>query len=164
MGGPGSGRRRAPAKARQLKGKERRDRRVDPPVPAVGDISCPANLSEGAREVWERLAPDLERKQVLTPWSVDTFAILCEAIDQCDEAWQHVVDEGAVTEQAVFNRNGERTGERITKNPWWLVWTDASAVALKFAGRFGLTPADLAGLKVGDGNQGGQPGEDLLSA
>lgn len=163
MGGQGSGRRPAPSKVKDLKGERRKDRRNDnEPVPGVGDIVPPTNLSAGSAAVWDRLAPDLIAKGVLTPWDVDSFAILCDAIDRSDTAREHLDAEGAVTEQPVFNRNGEKTGVRVLANPWWKVYKEAADLAAKYGCRFGWTPSDRASLKVGQ-SEPEAPGADLLS-
>lgn len=163
MGGQGSGRRPAPTKVKELKGEKRADRRNNAePVPGVGDISPPSNLSAGAGAVWDRLAPDLTAQGVLTPWDVDAFAILCDAIDRSDTAREHLDAEGAVTEQPVFNRNGEKTGVRVLANPWWKVYKEAADLAAKYGCRFGWTPSDRASLKVGH-DEPTAPGADLLS-
>lgn len=163
MGGPGSGRRPAPTPVKKLKG-ERKDRlNADEPVPGVGDVQPPTNLSAGAKAVWARLAPDLMAKDVLTPWDVDAFAIMCDSIDRSDTAREHLDADGAVTEHPVFNRNGEKTGVRILANPWWKVWKDAAEVAAKYGSRFGWTPSDRANLKVGHHDEPDTPGADLLS-
>lgn len=163
MGGPGSGRRPAPTADKKLKGEKRRDRiNDDEPVPSVGDVSPPSDLSPEAKAVWGRLAPDMVRRGVLTPWDVDAFAIFCDAVDRSDTARRHLDAEGAVTEQPVFDRNGKETGHRVLQNPWWRVWKDAAEVCARYGARFGWTPSDRAGLKVGDREQE-TPGADLLS-
>lgn len=163
MGGPGSGRRPAPSKQKALKGERRKDRRNDDePVPAVGDVRPPSDLSAGALEVWDRLAPDLIRQEILTPWDVDSFAVLCDAIDRSDTARRALDAAGVIVEAPVFDRNGNKTGTRTVQSPWWKVWKDAAEVAAKYGCRFGWTPSDRAGLKVGN-REPDTPGADLLS-
>jgi phage terminase small subunit len=36
-------------------------------------------LSDGAQEIWRRLAPDLIAKHCLSPWDVDLFTVFCDA-------------------------------------------------------------------------------------
>lgn len=69
-----------PTALRVLRG-DRADRINDrEPVPPVGGIVCPERASDGAREIRARLAPDLEKRKVLTTWDVDAFLILCETL------------------------------------------------------------------------------------
>jgi P27 family predicted phage terminase small subunit len=39
----------------------------------------PSWLSGDARSIWDGLAPDLERRGVLTVWDVEAFANYCDA-------------------------------------------------------------------------------------
>lgn len=152
------GRPRKPAALKSLAG-EKTD---TGPAPAEGSVSCPTNLSEGAQAVWNRLAPDLIAKRVLTLWDVDEFAAFCDAVDRRDRSADHMDREGEVIEAPVFNRNGERTGERTQLSPWWQVWKGANEAMIRFGGRFGLSPSDRAALKVDHGREQ-QSGEDLLT-
>ncbi|PKW18444.1 phage terminase small subunit [Saccharopolyspora spinosa] len=42
--------------------------------------------SEDARAAWDRLAPNLMAVGVLTPWDVDAFAVVCEALTRYKQA------------------------------------------------------------------------------
>jgi len=133
------------------------------PAPAAGPVECPTNLSVGGRAVWERLAPDLIAKHVLTAWDVDEFAAFCDAVDRRDRSAEHMDRDGEVIDAPVFNRNGEKTGDRSQLSPWWQVWKGANEAMIRFGGRFGLSPSDRAALKVGHGRQQQSNGEDLLT-
>lgn len=147
-----------PTAVKKLRG-ERKDRiNNDEPIPS-GPAACPTNLSEGAQAVWKRLAPDLVAKGVLTAWDVDEFAAFCDAVDRRDRAAEHLDTEGEVIESPVFDRNGVRTGERIVLSPWWQVWKGASEAMVRFGGRFGLSPADRAQLKVGGASGSKNPSD-----
>lgn len=133
------GRTAQPTALKLVKG-TRKDRiNTDEPVP-VGEIERP-EISDGAAEVWARLAPDLMAKRVLTAWDIDAFATYCEAVAHNREAARHLADEKAV----VRGSNGP------AKNPWFQVFRDTTAVMVQTGSRFGLTPSDRANLKVGDG-------------
>jgi len=133
------------------------------PIPDLGDVVPPADLSDEARTVWDSLAPDLVRKDVLTPWDVDAFVVLCNAIVLGRRAQRMIDKDGPIVEAPVFNRNGEITGERVQRSEWLMVLKDANTDFARFGARFGLTPADRAGLKVGDGKQQ-DPAIRLLSS
>jgi P27 family predicted phage terminase small subunit len=91
--------------------------------------------------IWHRLAPDLERKGVLTAWDVDEFAVVCDAVARHRKAAEILDTEGETGEN--------RFGERVVQ-PWFRVWMDSAATLAKFGGKFGLSPSDRAQLKVGD--------------
>ncbi len=132
------------------------------PQPDAEEIVAPDWLSDDAREVWDRVAPDLEAKGVLTAWDVETFAAWCDAVVRLRHAVEALDLEGEVVETPVFDRNGAQTGSRWAKNPWMFVWKDANEVVARVGARFGLTASDRSQLQVGDG-QPSNPGERLLS-
>ena len=45
----------------------------DEPIPEQGGVVRPVELEADARAIWNRLAPDLIEKRVLTSWGVDAF-------------------------------------------------------------------------------------------
>jgi P27 family predicted phage terminase small subunit len=137
-----------PTALRVLHG-DRADRINDrEPVPPVGAIVCPQWASDGAREIWARLAPDLEKRKVLTTWDVDAFLILCEALARYRNATA-LVNGSALLVQG---------GSGLMKNPALQVQAEAERTFLTYAARFGLTPSDRQSIKVevggGDQNQG----------
>lgn len=125
------------------------------PVPGDGAIPIPSGLSQEARRVWDRLAPDLISKKVLTAWDTDSFGSFCDAVARHRQAAARLDDEGEVVE-----------GHRgvASKNPWFQIWRDTADVMTRLGGRFGLNPSDRAGLSVGgdDGDEGKSP-QRLLS-
>jgi phage terminase small subunit len=132
------GRPRQPTALKSVKG-ERKDRvNDDEPVPSTGEVVCPSSLSNGARDIWNRLAPDMISKGTLTPWDVDEFAALCDALERLDRSSQHLDAEGEVIEAAVFDRNGQPTGARMVQNPWWQIYKGANELVLRYGARFGL--------------------------
>jgi phage terminase small subunit len=54
-------------------------------------------LSEGARKVWDRLAPDLIDKSCLTSWDADLFAVFCDAAATCHRCRAIIGDDYAQT-------------------------------------------------------------------
>lgn len=151
-----------PTALRVLHG-DRKDRiNTDEPKPDAGDVVPPLWLTDAAVEVWEHYAPDLEAKKVLTPWDAEAFACWCDAVVRRRRAAEALEDEGEVIEAPVYNKNGDVTGHRKVKNPWCLVLGEADGQVQRYGARFGLTPSDRAGLKIGDGGEGAGP-ERLLS-
>ena len=134
----------------------------DEPRPSTLDIEPPVWLEGEALEVWERYAPDLAAKQVLTAWDTEAFANWCDAVARRRDAAGHVTAEGAVVEHPVYNKNGDMTGTRLGKNAWLLALDAADAQVQRYGARFGLTPSDRSQLKIG-GEQSGVGAERLLS-
>lgn len=138
-----------PTSLRVLDG-DREDRiNRDEPTPGQGDVVPPAWLVElddespGDREtaldIWRRLAPDLERKGVLTPWDVDQFAVFVDAVVRHREATRSVQTHGILIE-------GQKGNE--VRNPAIQVARDYADLMTRVGGRFGLTPSDRADLKI----------------
>lgn len=132
------------------------------PVPPVGDPTPPEWLNVAALAVWSAQAPSLVRQGLLTMRDVDEFAAFCDAVARRAEAAGHIDAEGAVTEYEVFDRNGQPTGTRTQKNPWFAVWQSANDIAGRKGAQFGMTPSARTGLKVDDDHRGSQ--EDFFTA
>lgn len=133
---------------------ERKDRiNEDEPIPAPGEIVRPSWLNASAARVWAALAPDLEAKQLLTPWDVEQFANYCDAVVRRRNAGTQLDRLGPVLELPVFNKNGELTGHRIGVNPWHHIWKAADAQVRRYAQAFGLTPSDRSEVRPPGGKK-----------
>jgi P27 family predicted phage terminase small subunit len=103
-------------------------------------VFAPVDLPKDARAIWDRLAPDLIAKRVLTSWDADEFANGCRT-------------------QALLNRafvDAERSplvapgsNDNLVLNPAIRAVTALEATLRSVWARFGLTPGDRAALKVG---------------
>jgi P27 family predicted phage terminase small subunit len=144
---------KTPTKLAVVKG-ERPDRlnKAEPQPAEPGGLEPPSWLSDAAKTMWRRLAPDLQRKGVLTAWDVDEFAAVCAHYVTWRTAQQLVDVEGPLVE-------GYRGA--MVKNPAAQVARDAHAEFLRGASRFGMTPSDRTALSVGEEQRGGS--EDLLT-
>lgn len=111
------------------------------PIPGEAVIRPPVVLDADAQAVWDRLAPDLIARRVLTAWDVDAFVGFCRSA-----AWYHRASAEAAS--APFEVDGSHGGTVL--NPIFRAVTLASADMRSFGQRFGLTPGDRAQLKVGD--------------
>lgn len=131
------------------------------PKPSALEVTPPEWLDDTSRGVWERIAPDLQEKGVLTAWDTEAFACWCDAVVRRRTAAKRLREQGEVTQQPVFNKNGDVTGERLAKNPWTLVLNEADAQVQRYGARFGLTPSDRADLHIGEA--GNDPDADLLT-
>jgi P27 family predicted phage terminase small subunit len=88
--------------------------------------------------VWYRLAPDLSRREVLTTWDADVFALYCDLVDQ---AWRarKLLDPGLLV---------KGRGESVVTTPAWRVYRDAIAEIRALAQEFGLTPSARSLIRV----------------
>lgn len=140
------GRPRKPSHLKVLHGDDKKNPgRVNDaePQPAAGDVEPPFGLTKQAREVWDRLAPDMQAKGVLTSWDADLFAELCEAIVKLR------------AKRRAANREAERGGASPMRE-----YGQALDMVVKLAGRFGMTPSDRSKLEV---DRGDEKSDDLLS-
>lgn len=150
-----------PTALRLLHG-DRTDRINDAePVPSTVDAVPPKWLSTEALEIWRGYAPDLRAKGVLTAWDVEAFGALCDAAARRRAAARELAAQGEVVELPVYDRNGQPTGTRRSRNPWLVVLNQADGQVRAWAARFGMTPSDRAQLMGGDGRR--DPAEDLLT-
>lgn len=111
----------------------------DAPVVPDGGVHPPADLSDDAEQVWNRLAPKLIEMKILTSCDVDLFASFCQYTALYNRA-----AEKAVT--ADLTVPGSHGGE--IQNPVFRVMQMASSEMRSIGQRFGLTPGDRAQLKV----------------
>lgn len=142
MARQGRGRPAKPNHLKVLAGTEERYINRDEAIPSEAHPSDtlvpPVTLSDGAMDVWRRLAPDLHDKGVLTPWDTDVFALYCENVATWHECKALLGGE--------YTARGAAGG--VIKSPYWQIMRDAQADILRIASRFGLTPSDRASLKV----------------
>jgi len=109
------------------------------PTPAPSEIAPAMELSDGAKLIWDRLAPDLIDKGCLSAWDVDLFTVFCDAADRYYELrsqLQSYVVPGSVNNSVV--------------NPLLRIMKDAFETMNRIAAKFGLTPSDRAGIDVED--------------
>ena len=93
----------------------------------------PPKLSPEARRIWRQLAPELEQSKVLTTRDAMTLGIACEVGAFAQQAAADLHSEGFVTTDAA-HKDTER------RSPTWVVFTQAAATWLAYAGALGLSP------------------------
>lgn len=125
----------------------------DEPTPSDGGVEPPVELSEGAQDVWDRLAPDLIGKRVMTAWDVDQFVVFCDAVATYHEC-KLLMDREYISPGAAGG---------LIKNPYWQIMRDCQSIMTQIGSRYGLTPGDRAALKVDSDEQTGSGAERLLS-
>lgn len=118
--------------------KESRLNREEPIPSEIASPIAPPSISEGAKVVWDRLAPDMVDKKMLTEWDVDTFVVFCEAVSTYHEC------------RTLMGREYTALGAAggVIKSPYWQIMRDCSAVMAQYSSRFGMTPGDRASLKA----------------
>lgn len=153
MGGKGSGRHGKPTFLKILEG-EREDRvnRAEPvPEPQVGALEPPVEMTAEAREIWDRLTPDLIAKKVLTTWDLDQFVVFCDAVATYHEC------KGLMGR--VYLETGAAGG--VIKSPYWQIMRDCQSIMTQIGSRFGLTPSDRQSLTI-DAAEGSSAGAERL--
>lgn len=147
MGGSGSGRIGKPTHLKILEGVQESRINRDEPTPAEASLQPPSELSDAARAVWNRLAPDMIDKKVLTAWDLDQLVIFCDAVAVYHEC-KNLMGSN-------YTERGAAGG--IIKSPFWQIMRDCQSMMTQIGARYGLTPADRARLAVGDSD----PDEDV---
>jgi P27 family predicted phage terminase small subunit len=141
MGSRSSGRRPRPSHLKALEGVRESRLNRDEPLPSEAAIVPPVELQPAAQAVWDRLAPDLIAKRVLTAWDVDSFAVYCRCLTLFNRAVAEVEAEGAST---VRKYRGN------VPSPAFRVMIATGKTVTGLGAKFGLSPADRATLRIDD--------------
>jgi P27 family predicted phage terminase small subunit len=141
----------------QVRHGETRPSRVnyrEPQAPGgTAGIVPPDYLDEDARAVWERLAPTMIPRMMLTVWDPDAFGVYCTAVAHHARAARKVNEMGVIVA-------GDK-GVQV-KNPALQVVRDQAAIIATYASRFGLTPGDRASIVLPDEALGAQSAAGIL--
>jgi len=92
-----------------------------------------------AKATWYRLAPGLHAAGLLVDKDREMFELLCGSFGLACLADAKIDSEGAVTPGS--------TGS-LVKSPWVSIRDGAVAQVIKLAACFGLSPADIAGVRA----------------
>jgi len=104
----------------------------DEPQPR-GKALCPDWVCDPGKELWNRLAPDLEREELLTARSAEEFGAYCH--------------ERAI--YAIYSDLLKELRPRSTKvERYRAIALKAQREATRLGGKFGMTPSDQVGLSV----------------
>ncbi len=112
------------------------------PEPSVAEFTAPPDLTPKAREVWDRLSPDLVAKKVATNWDRDSFTVYCECVAAFSGA-RDLLGAGLLVK-------GRSHGAGLVTNPAWRIFRDAAQLVRTYALEFGLTPAARASVSITD--------------
>lgn len=107
----------------------------------------PAWLTPEARAEWDRVVPELQRLQLLTPLNGPVLAAYCETWSRYVDAAQTIQREG----QVVTNGRGGPV-----RHPALVTLEKASTELRQLAAEFGLTPASEARLTTAKGDDEGE--------
>jgi P27 family predicted phage terminase small subunit len=136
----GRGRAPRPTHIRALEGVKEYRLNRDEPIPGDGLVIPPVELPAAAQDVWNRLAPDMIEKRVLTSWDVDMFSVFCRSVALFNRAAAEVEQKGLLTAGSVK--------ETQVVSPAVRVMVIAADMMRSIGQKFGLTPGDRALLKV----------------
>jgi P27 family predicted phage terminase small subunit len=108
------------------------------PVPDDSTPTPATPLSDGAQEIWRRLAPDLIKQGCLTAWDVDLFSVFCDAAALYYEC------------RALMGTDYSVTGsvKNAVVNPHYRIMRDCAETMARLGARFGLSPSDRAGIDI----------------
>ena len=115
----------------------RRELRTPPEPKPLLDISPPTRLSEEAREMWQEIAPELQRLGILTILDKPALKLLCETwalIQRCARE----MNASAALVTVSKHMNGEFA--RMIQPPQARIAKDAEARLERLLMHFGLTP------------------------
>jgi P27 family predicted phage terminase small subunit len=110
------------------------------PIPTEGGVVPPVKLPPEAQAVWDRLAPDMAARRVLTSWDVDLFSVFCRSVALFNRAAAEVQQSGLFVDGSV-------KGTKVP-HPALRVMASMSRTMTAIGSSFGLTPADRARLEV----------------
>jgi P27 family predicted phage terminase small subunit len=103
--------------------------------------TAPPYLGKHGRRVWRDLYRELAGADLIAAGDMPAFELLCSSFEQCRLANESLAEHGPLI---------EGTRGTFVRNPAGVQLRESSALFLKLADRFGLTPAaaDRLGLGV----------------
>ena len=136
----GRGRTPRPTHLKALEGVKEYRLNRDEPIPSEGQVVPPVPLPSDAQAVWNRLAPDMVDRRVLTAWDVDMFSVFCRSVALFSRAAAEVERSGLFVNGSVKNT------QVVSPNVRVMVMT--ADMMRSIGQRFGLTPGDRATLRI----------------
>lgn len=147
-GNQNSGRKPKPASYRELMGQHVSS---SEPVPSTGDVLVPPyEMNEAEREVWDRLAPDMVKHRVLTPWDVDRFAAFCSAVVMMNDARASLDNYGLDVVTVDREMSDGTIVYKTIKNPALDLFVKSVEIMNKIGASYGLSPADRSRIQLND--------------
>ena len=134
------GRKPKPTALKQLEGNPgKRPLNIAEPHPDAVSPDAPAHLDEVALAEWNRLAPEMHTKGVLTGWDRAAFAGYCVAYSR----WVKACAELSKTSLTITTEKGN-----VIQHPIVGVANKAQELMLRFLTEFGLTPSSRSRVSV----------------
>lgn len=135
------GRRPDPAAVQDAKGNPGR-RPAAPKGDQAGELTLPPVKSAAPRhlkgkplEIWNRIAPDLVRMNLLRETDHNALAVYCETV----AAYRAATNKLKNTSKVYWTKSNHGMLQRI--NPWFVVQQRLVKAMLDYEDRFGLSPA-----------------------
>jgi P27 family predicted phage terminase small subunit len=159
-----AGRPPKPTELKILQG-DRSDRinTAEPKPSAVATLEPPVELAPRARPLWDRLAPDMARKRVLTDWDRETLANYCRAQAMADEAAMDVDKNGGWVTEVQKELPDGTIVYKTSRNPAYTVWREQVALTVTLGSHLGLTPAARTKITTREDKPKEKGAERLLS-
>lgn len=109
------------------------------PQPTIIIPTAPANMSEFARQEWERITPILYRIGLLSEIDAVALAMYCDAVS----TWRQAKEQLAIEGLTIITTNGN-----VIQNPVLGIRNKSMELAHKFLVQFGMTPASRTNVTV----------------
>lgn len=138
------GPKKTPASTKKRRGTFRKDRDAEPVQFEAGIPPIPKSLHPEAAKEWERLAPIVVKKGLLTEADWLAWTLGFESLSTWFQAGEEVAKPKEEGGGAVhFTEKGYPA-----QNPWVAIGQKAYGSVMKFCREFGLTPSSRSGLKL----------------
>jgi len=135
-------------------GKDSAGRPVATPPPFKRAAPNPPTwLSREAKAEWKRVAPALQRLDLVKPEDRATLAAYCQVWSRLVAAYKDIDLNGTKVRNESTRKDGT-TSVWWTKNPAVAVAEQAESRLLQYAGQFGLTPAAERNVSKRDDGRG----------
>jgi P27 family predicted phage terminase small subunit len=118
----------------------------DEPKPKPIFPKPPAWLNQESKKVWKDLAPKLESLGLLTETDLLDFQNLCLAAAQLKMAQKVLDKEGLVMVFCKLDKDGNEVSRYIQQRPEVTIVHKNMELVNKLGAKFGLSPADRAGV------------------
>ena len=153
------GPRPTPSAVQKRRGTYRPERRRGEPTPEVGVPDAPDWLGPEASEHWSEIAELLDAMGVLALVDQIALGLLCDSLAEYVQA-KDIVEQAARAGEVKFLSTTDKGN--VIQHPAVGVKNKAWERTLKMLREFGMTPSARAALKVGNGQETGDPLTDLL--
>lgn len=132
---------RKPTELKRLAGTLRPDRVQGPEVqPGPASVRCPRDLPQSAKALWPKVAPTMRQLGLFTELDTLAFRDLIICASRLAEVERQIEATGLLVRGARENN--------LVKNPLISIGNAYRRALQVWCARFGLTPADRAGLQL----------------